>query len=120
MISKELERVRTEGVIGSGLDANVTLYCDGELYETLLKMNDELRFIFITSYAEVKPLTDKTERANATDNKQLFIEVSASEHEKCGRCWHHRHDVAESKEHPELCGRCIENIEGEGEQRLFA
>ena len=120
LVSKELERVRTEGIIGSGLDANVTLYCDGELYEALSKMNDELRFIFITSYAEVKPLTDKTEQANATDNKQLFIEVSASEHEKCVRCWHHRHDVAESKEHPELCGRCIENIEGEGEQRLFA
>lgn len=120
LVSKELERVRAEGLIGSGLDANVTLYCDGELYEALAKMNDELRFIFITSYAEVKQLTDKTERANATDNKQLFIEVSASEHEKCVRCWHHRHDVAESKEHPELCGRCIENIEGEGEQRLFA
>lgn len=120
LVSKELERVREEGLIGSGLDASVILYCEGELYETLAKMNDELRFIFITSYAEVKPLADKPEQAKATDNAQLFITVTASEHEKCIRCWHHRHDVGESETHPELCGRCVENIEGSGEQRLFA
>jgi isoleucyl-tRNA synthetase len=118
--SKELERVRAEGSIGSGLDADVTLYCGGELYEQLVKLDDELRFILITSYAQVKPLADKTAQAHASDNENLFIEVAASDHEKCVRCWHHREDVGTSEDHPEICGRCIENVEGEGEERLFA
>lgn len=120
LVSKELERVRAEGGIGSALDANVTLYCDGELYDALSKVGDELRFILITSYAQVKPLGEKTEQANATDNDHLFIDVLASEDEKCIRCWHHRHDVGQSEAHPELCGRCVENIDGAGEIRLFA
>tara|TARA_R110002074_G_scaffold170005_4_gene332092 strand:- start:119172 stop:121985 length:2814 start_codon:yes stop_codon:yes gene_type:complete len=120
LVSKELERVRAEGLIGSGLDAEVTLYCAGGLYEKLKGLDDELRFILITSYAQVKPLSDKSERAKATDNAELFIEVAASEHEKCVRCWHHRHDVAASATHPELCGRCVENVDGAGEDRRYA
>ncbi|ORU91515.1 MAG: isoleucine--tRNA ligase [Cycloclasticus sp. symbiont of Bathymodiolus heckerae] len=120
LVSKELERVRADGLIRSGLDAEVTLYCDGDLYDRLAQLDDELRFILITSYAQIKPLAEKTAQASATDNEQLFIEVKASEHEKCVRCWHHREDVAQSEEHPELCGRCVENVEGHGEQRLFA
>jgi isoleucyl-tRNA synthetase len=120
LVSKELERVRAEGLIGSGLDAEVTLYCAGGLYEKLKQLDDELRFILITSYAQVKPLSDKSERAKATDNAELFIEVAASEHEKCVRCWHHRYDVATSASHPELCGRCVENVDGTGEDRRFA
>ena len=120
LVSKELERVRKDGVIGSGLDAEVTLYCDGELFETLSQLQDELRFVLITSYAEVKPLADKKEQSSATDNDSLFIDVVASEHDKCVRCWHHRHDVGQSDKHPELCGRCIENVDGAGEDRRFA
>ena len=120
LVSKELERVRTAGVIGSALDAEVTLYCDGELFETLTQLQDELRFILITSYAQVKPLSEKSEQAKSTENDHLFIEIVASEHDKCVRCWHHRHDVGQSDRHPELCGRCEDNVEGSGEVRLFA
>jgi len=49
-----------------------------------------------------------------------MVKVSKSEHQKCVRCWHHRADVASHDEHPELCGRCVENIAGDGEQRAFA
>ena len=50
----------------------------------------------------------------------VMIKVSKSEHEKCVRCWHHREDVASHDEHPELCGRCVENVAGNGETRAFA
>mgnify|MGYP000876315353 CR=1 FL=1 len=40
--------------------------------------------------------------------------------EKCVRCWHQREDVGQSSEHPELCGRCIENVAGAGEERRIA
>lgn len=120
LVGKELERVRTEGTIGSALDANVTLYCGDALYEKLCQLNDELRFVLITSYAQVKPMSDKTAEAKATDSASLFVEISASEHDKCVRCWHHRHDVSTFETHPELCGRCVENIDGDGENRQFA
>lgn len=120
LVSKELERVRAEGLIRSGLDAEVTLYCNDDLYDSLAQLGDELRFVLMTSYAQIKPLSEKTEQASATENEQLFIEVKASEHGKCVRCWHHREDVAHSETHPELCGRCVENVEGNGEKRLFA
>jgi len=46
--------------------------------------------------------------------------VKKSNHEKCVRCWHHREDVGSDTNHPELCGRCIENVSGSGESRSFA
>jgi isoleucyl-tRNA synthetase len=49
----------------------------------------------------------------------LFVQVSASQYGKCTRCWHHREDVGANTEHPELCGRCVENVEGGGEERRF-
>jgi isoleucyl-tRNA synthetase len=35
------------------------------------------------------------------------------------RCWHHREDVGADGNHPELCGRCVENVTGAGETRRF-
>ena len=82
-------------------------------------MGDELRFVFITSGARVHPYTDKP--GDALDiGESLAILVKKSAHQKCVRCWHHREDVAASAEHPELCGRCVENVAGVGEKRIFA
>ncbi len=55
-----------------------------------------------------------------TEVEGIRLKVKASEHEKCTRCWHHCQDIGESAEHPELCGRCVENIAGDGETRQFA
>ncbi len=119
-ISKSLEQLRSEGAIGSSLDAEVDLYCDDSLRHELEKMRDELRFVLITSAARVHPIADKPEQAEACDVEGAFVVVQASPHEKCGRCWHHREDVGQNAEHPELCGRCVENVVGDGEQRQFA
>ena len=51
---------------------------------------------------------------------QYAIEAAVSEHDKCVRCWHHRADVGTHAEHPELCGRCVDNVSGDGEQRRYA
>jgi isoleucyl-tRNA synthetase len=117
-----LEKLRVAGGIGSGLDAEVDLYCDGDLAADLNRIGDELRFCFITSYARVHPLTARPEDAvEAQINGQpLAIRVLPSGHAKCVRCWHHREDVGANPEHPELCGRCVENAFGAGEGRRFA
>jgi isoleucyl-tRNA synthetase len=123
VVSKRLEELRVAGEIGSSLDAEVDLFCGSELYHTLSKLEDELRFVLITSYARVHKDTGRgatDEHYTLSTNDELWVGVQASAHSKCVRCWHHREDVGLSEKHPELCGRCIENVEGDGEQRQFA
>ena len=118
-VNKQLEAARKENTIGASLAADVTLYCDGSLAEQLNALGDELRFVLITSSATVKPLSEST-GANSTEVEGLDVKVEANDHNKCDRCWHHREDVGSHEAHPLLCGRCVENVDGEGEQRLYA
>lgn len=119
--SKEMEKLRVEKIIGSSLDAEIDLFCSDELMMTLNKLGDELRFVLITSYVHLHPLADKPDDAiQVEDVAGLAIKARASEHEKCVRCWHHREDVGSNPEHPELCGRCVDNVAGDGETRHFA
>jgi isoleucyl-tRNA synthetase len=115
-----LEELRRNEAIGSGLDAEVVLYADGTLRTSLQKMGDELRFVFITSEATVLPLSDAPVEAMSAESGALRVLVAPSAHEKCVRCWHRRRDVGSSTEHPQLCGRCVENVVGAGEIRLHA
>ncbi|NIP73111.1 MAG: isoleucine--tRNA ligase [Gammaproteobacteria bacterium] len=122
-VAKELERLRVAGGIGAGLDAEVNLYCGEELYDRLLRLQDELRFVLIASYARVYRDYERSEHAvhfTLSGNDEAWVEVFPSAHAKCVRCWHHREDVGADGRHPELCGRCIENVEGAGETRRYA
>jgi len=121
-VKKEVEKVRVAGDIGSSLDAEVDLYCTDEWMEKLAGLEDELRFVLITSYARLHRLDEKPADAVTVDvaGEQMGVRVSASGHGKCVRCWHHREDVGTNSTHPELCGRCIENVDGTGEQRKYA
>jgi isoleucyl-tRNA synthetase len=119
-VNRELEAKRAAKVVGSGLSAEVDLYCDTGLMETLQRLGEELRFVLIVSRATLNSLEQAPEEATTTDLPGLSLQVSASSHEKCERCWHHREDVGQDAAHPTLCARCVTNIEGEGEQRQFA
>ncbi len=117
-VSKQLEQVRADGKIGASLNAELDIYHDQDM-TALGKLGNELRFVFITSAARLHALADKPETAVEVMDG-VFVDVSASEHKKCTRCWHHREEVGSYAKHPELCGRCIENVDGEGEQRHYA
>jgi isoleucyl-tRNA synthetase len=119
-VGKELEKSRTKGDIGSSLNAVLELYCDTGFFADLSRLDDELRFIFITSNASVMAEGSAPEEAIQTEIDGIKLRVAVSEHEKCVRCWHQRPDVGEHAEHPELCGRCVENVIGEGEFRHYA
>ena len=122
-VSKQLEALRTDNKIGSSLDAEVSLYCNGSLQTSLQQLGDELRFVFITSEARVEHIDKAPADSISTevgDKLSLNIEASSSEQPKCIRCWHHQSDVGSHAEHPELCGRCVENVAGDGEKRQFA
>ncbi|MEQ1485012.1 isoleucine--tRNA ligase [Methyloglobulus sp.] len=119
-VSKELEKSRTKGDIGASLNAEVELYCNGEFFDVLNRLENELHFIFITSNASVIAEQFSPADAIQTEIEGVKLKVQVSEHPKCVRCWHQRYDVGEYAKHPELCGRCIENVDGNGEQRRYA
>ncbi|MBT7410451.1 MAG: isoleucine--tRNA ligase [Methylococcales bacterium] len=118
-ISKELEQLRKDGKIGSSLMAEIDLYCDEPTYQLCSKLGNELKFIFITSQATIHPLTDKPDDAIEITVDKLAITAKASEYEKCDRCWHYNESVGQNEQHKELCGRCIDNVDGQGEVRLY-
>ncbi|MGA0583273.1 MAG: isoleucine--tRNA ligase [Castellaniella sp.] len=107
-VNKEIEAVRAEGKVGASLQAEVTITAQAEDLALLQSLEDDLKFVLITSAA----------RTVAGDD--LGIEVRATTHEKCGRCWHHRADVGRDPARPELCGRCVDNLYGDGESRAHA
>ncbi|HDM8153748.1 isoleucine--tRNA ligase [Vibrio harveyi] len=119
-VNKLLEDARKEKTIGGALQAEVTLFADDALAAKINKLEDELRFVLLTSAAKVKSLSEKTDAAQATDIEGLFVEVAAAEGEKCDRCWHHTSDVGTIEGHEKICGRCVSNVDGEGEVRKFA
>jgi len=112
-VLKQLEALRVAGKIGSSLAGEVELYADGESREFLESFGDDLRFVFITSQASV---ADRPAPGAPT----VRIEVKASPHQKCERCWHYRADVGRDRAHPGICGRCVANLFGAGEPRVHA
>ncbi|MCE0493232.1 isoleucine--tRNA ligase [Vibrio salinus] len=119
-VNKLLEAARSDKTIGGSLQAEVVLFADDALADKLNKLEDELRFVLLTSKAEVKPLREKADTAHETELEGLFVEVNATKAEKCERCWHHTSDVGTIAGHEHICGRCVTNIEGAGEVRKFA
>ena len=109
-VAKELEELRGSGAIGSSLQAELTIKAAPEKYKLLASLDDDLRFLFITSQA--KPV----EVAAEADES---IAVTASSAPKCERCWHYRADVGTHAGHEGLCGRCVSNLFGAGEKRAF-
>jgi len=122
-VAKELEQARTAGVVGSSLDAEVGVYCGSEILAKLNQLEDEVRFVLITSYARLYAAGEPPAEAQhhtLSNGDEIWVSVSASNHNKCVRCWHHREDVGTHEDHPELCGRCVDNIDGDGESRRYA
>jgi isoleucyl-tRNA synthetase len=117
-VGKAMESFRAAG--NSSLDADVHIYCGDELKTILDKLGDELRFVLITSDARVYGLDEKPSDAVMDEELAIAVQVTASVHTKCVRCWHHREDVGSNAEHPQLCGRCVENVVGDGETRHYA
>jgi isoleucyl-tRNA synthetase len=108
LVLKELENARAASQIGSSLQAEVILHVQPDVHALLSSLGDDLRFVLITSRAEL---------VVAEENRILVI---ASGHAKCERCWHYREDVGTDAAHPQLCGRCASNLFGSGEARTHA
>lgn len=119
-VNKEIENLRNAGKLGSALEAEVNLYCGPGLQHLLQALENELRFVLITSYANVIPEHAGPIDTIVTDVPGLALKIAATNFAKCERCWHRREDVGANPDYPGICSRCVENIAGGGEVRHFA
>ena len=110
-VAKELETLRTEGRIGSSLQAGVKVHAadKGDL-ELLASLGDDLKYVFITSSAAALPAAGDGAR----------IEAFPLSEKKCERCWHYRADVGSDARHPTICARCVATLAGRDEVREHA
>jgi isoleucyl-tRNA synthetase len=119
-VNKALEVARNDKLIGSSLQAEVTLFANADLAAKLRLLNDELRFVLLTSKAVVQDADAQPENTQPTDVAGLWLQVAVSSATKCERCWHHVDDVGAHDGHGDICGRCVINVAGAGEIRQFA
>ena len=107
-VNQSIEAARSQGDIKGSLDASINLCLDSEDFKLVNKFASELHFFFIVSECVI------------SEGKSLKISVTKFEAVKCVRCWHRNKSVGASKDHPELCHRCVINLDGPGEDRKFA
>jgi isoleucyl-tRNA synthetase len=119
-VARQLERLRTAGQIGAPLEAEVAIYAPSAEAQRFSALRDELRFLLITSQARVIESEAPPPDSVPSHAENVWIEVKPSSQPKCVRCWNLRSDVGSDPRHPELCTRCVINIEGPGEERRFA
>ncbi|MCU5785447.1 isoleucine--tRNA ligase [Alloalcanivorax marinus] len=119
-VNKAIEEARNRKELRANLAADATLYVDDSLRDLLARLGDELRFVTITSTATLAPLAEAPAALEDSAVAGLKVKVAPSPHSKCARCWHHREDVGVDPAHPDICGRCVTNVEGPGEERDYA
>lgn len=107
VVKKALETARAEKKIGASLDAKVTLYCTGELYDFLKSVEADLSTVFIVSQTVIV----NGEGGTHTDEELgLSVLVEKAEGEKCMRCWAYSSTVGTNSDHPDLCERCAKAL----------
>jgi len=98
---RPLEKARQEKLIGSALEAAVTIHAPESLYKLLERYRQELRFLLIVSAVEV------VHAAAGNGNAPLHVEVTKAPGKKCERCWNYSVHVGEDARYPSVCERCL-------------
>jgi isoleucyl-tRNA synthetase len=94
-VLRKLEEARVAKLIGSSLEAKVTLETSGSTLELLQRHQNDLRYLFIVSQVELR------------EGNEVSINVSVADGEKCERCWNYSTHVGESETYPTVCERCV-------------
>ncbi|CRK85484.1 Isoleucine--tRNA ligase [Candidatus Providencia siddallii] len=116
--NKILEQARIDKKIKSSLEAELFLYADNNLFKKLNSLENELRFILLTSKVTVIDIKSAPNNAQETTLKGLKILFNKANGKKCPRCWHYTNDINTNQ--LDICNRCITNVFGHGETRKFA
>lgn len=105
---KALEIKRADKVIGASLEAKLTIYANGEMFDKINTLSHELAAIFIVSSVFV---CDNADGDFKGELEGVSMTVEKANGEKCERCWVYSDTVGKDSEHPTLCSRCLGVIE---------
>ena len=110
-VQKVLEHYRKEKIIGTSLDAKVSLFTESKDYYDFLQSNKELlKEIFIVSQLNVSNTLGVNELFEADKIDNLKIGVDKADGIKCVRCWNYTLDVNTDPEFKDICLRCSDAI----------
>lgn len=106
-VTRAIEPLRRDGVVGHSLDTRVTLYLAEELRECLESLHTDLRAVCIVSQLVSAPLAAAPDTAfTDAEVAGLAIGVEKARGEKCERCWIYSTELGDDPAHPTLCPRC--------------
>lgn len=118
-VNKIFENFREKNYFKSTLDLNLYLFCNVEIYDLLVDIKNELKFIFITSSVSLNYTNDVEKNYIKTKINGLFIKIDISNYNKCPRCWHRSNDIGLYNEDKNICRRCINNLYYSSDIRYF-
>jgi len=98
-VLKALEEARNNKLIGTGLEAQVTVTAAEPPYSVLSRHAGELRYLFIVSAVNLV-------QGSGNGTAGVHVEVKRADGAKCERCWNYSIHVGEDKEYPTVCERC--------------
>jgi isoleucyl-tRNA synthetase len=104
-VNKALEVPRKEKIIGTGLEAAVTIHAPQDIYNLLEKYNSDIRFLLLVSKTDIKLA------GSGNPDAGLHVDVTKAPGEKCERCWNYSTQVGKSERYPTLCERCLAVLE---------
>ncbi len=108
-IAKALETARAQGLIGSGLEAAVTIVAAPEDLPELLRRKRDLlpTLLIVSQVAFDRPASKPAVVHESQEIPGLVIGIDRARGRKCERCWMWTERVGESAAHPGLCERCL-------------
>ncbi len=101
-VTSALEIKRNEKIIGSSLQAQVTIYLDKNILSNI--ENIDLSELCIVSSSQVKNVEDKTATAITFEDSRVHVDTHVALGTKCERCWTIKEEAEKNK--LSLCDRC--------------
>jgi isoleucyl-tRNA synthetase len=109
-LTKAIEPLRRDKVIGHALDTQVTLYVGDELQKELMALGTDLRAMCIVSQLDIKTLANAPPGALRYETPELAITVVKAAGNKCARCWIYTEKTGADANHPDICPRCTDVV----------
>jgi isoleucyl-tRNA synthetase len=110
-VNRVLELARKNKEVGHSLDSEITLGVKGALRENLRGLEEMLSRVFIVSRVRLADPESLDSAIPAMDIPELMIQVKPALAMKCARCWVHDETVGAEPNQPEICSRCVRELE---------
>src|SRR5579863_4717024 len=98
-VLKALEAARNNKLIGTGLEAQVSITASDPAYSLLKRYEPQLRYLFIVSQVTLA-------QGSGNGSGGVHVEVKKADGVKCDRCWNYSTHVGEDRNYPTVCERC--------------